>query len=158
MIEFSVLKTKVSVSPLFFAVLTLVLISDKTGISLFAALFSALHEAGHILALICGKISPKSFDITLFGIHILLPENLSTVEKCLVLMSGFTVNFLLAALFLSFGKTVFAVINIVLGIFTALPLPSTDGGAIFKTILDEYSNQKGERIFKFVSLSFFVMV
>ena len=48
------LKTKVSVSPFFFAVLTLILIADKTGVSCFAVLFSILHEFGHFLALICG--------------------------------------------------------------------------------------------------------
>ena len=97
--DFTVLKTKVSVSPFFFAVLTLILIADKSGVSGFAVLFSLLHEFGHFLALICGKIIPKSFKITLFGMHISLPENLSTAEKIPVLMAGFTVNFLLAALF-----------------------------------------------------------
>ena len=145
------LKTKVSVSPFFFAVLTLILIADKTGVSGFAVLFSLLHELGHFLALICGKIFLKSFKITLFGMHISLPENLSTAEKIPVLMAGFTVNFMLAALLFVLKNPIFAYINLIIGIFTALPVPSSDGGEVFKAILEEFLPDKAERIFGITS-------
>ena len=143
------LKTKISVSPLFFAVLTLVLLFDKTGISGFAVLFSFLHEA-----LLCVKTFPKEADLSLFGIHIKLPENLSTVKKCFVLTAGFFVNFFLAILFYSIGKTVFSVINLVIGIFTALPIQSTDGGTVLKTILEEVFPQKSEKLYGTISKIF----
>ena len=149
--DFSVLKIKVSLSPFFFAVLTSVLIFDKTGISGFAVLFSLLHETGHILALLYKKIKPKAFSVTVFGIHIKLPENLSTAEKCFVLMSGFAVNYILAALFFIFNKPVFGYINLLIGIFTSLPLASTDGGEILKALLEEFLAQGGERIFGIIS-------
>lgn len=149
--DFSVLKIKVSLSPLFFAVLTSVLILDKTGISGFAVLFSFLHEMGHILALLCKKIRPKAFSVTVFGMHIRLPENLSTAEKCFVLMSGFAVNYILAALFFIFHKPVFGYVNFLLGIFTSIPLASTDGGEILKAFLEEFLEQAGERIFGIIS-------
>ena len=145
------LKTKVSVSPFFFAVLTLVLVSDKTGVTSLAVLFSLLHELGHILALICGKIVPKCFELNLFGMHILLPENLSTAEKIPVLMAGFTVNFLLAVLFFVLKNPIFGYINLIIGIFTSLPISSTDGGMVLKIILDNCIPQKAEKIFKSVS-------
>ncbi len=151
MIDFTVLKTKVYVSPFFFSVLTLILLLDKTGISGYAVLFSLLHEMGHILALLCKKIRPKAVVVTLFGIHIELPGNLGTTEKCIVLMAGFTANFLLGIFFFCVGKTDLAVINIFLGIFTALPIASTDGGSILKTVLEEFFSHKAEKIFKFVS-------
>ena len=154
MIDFVVLKTKISVSPLFFAVLTLVLLFDKTGISGFAVLFSFLHEIGHILALLCVKTFPKEADLSLFGIHIKLPENLSTVKKCFVLTAGFLVNFFLAISFYSIGKTVFSVINLVIGIFTALPISSTDGGTVLKTILEEVFPQKSEKLYGTISKIF----
>lgn len=149
--DFSVLKIKVSLSPLFFAVLTSVLLLDKTGISGFAVLFSLLHETGHILALLYKKIKPKAFSVTVFGMHIRLPENLSTAEKCFVLMSGFAVNYILAALFFIFNKPVFGYVNFLLGIFTSLPLASTDGGEILKALLEEFLAQGGERIFGIIS-------
>ena len=155
--DFTVLKTKVSVSPFFFAVLTLILVADKTGVSGFAVLFSVLHEFGHFLALICEKIIPKSFRITLFGMHISLPENLSTAEKITVLMAGFTVNFLLAALFFILKNQFFGYVNLIIGFFTALPVPSADGGEVLKTILEEYFPNKAEKIFVTVSEIFVSM-
>ena len=152
--DFTVLKTKVFVSPLFFAVLTSLLVIDKTGVSAMAILFSVLHELGHILALICEKICPKSVFITPFGINLSLPENLSTAEKIPVLMAGFTVNFLLAVLFFALGKIVSAYVNLIIGIFTAIPIPSTDGGSILKVLLEEFASQKSEKIFKIISLIF----
>ena len=149
--DFTVLKTKVSVSPFFFAVLTLILIADKSSVSGFAVLFSLLHEFGHFLALICEKIIPKSFKITLFGMHISLPENLSTAEKIPVLMAGFTVNFLLAALFFVLKNPLFGYINLILGIFTAIPVPSSDGGEVLKAVLEEFSPKESEKIFGIVS-------
>ena len=154
MIDFCVLKTKISVSPLFFAVLTIVLLLDETGITGLAVLFSALHELGHILALLCEKIKPKTVKITVFGIHIKLPGNLSTAEKVPVLMAGFSVNFLLAALFFVLNNPLFGYINLIIGIFTALPIPSTDGGTILKTVLEEFLPQKAERVFGKISRIF----
>ena len=156
--DFTVLKTKVSVSPLFFAVLTLVLLMDKTGISGYAVLFSALHELGHILALLCGKIIPKTVFITPFGIHINLPENLSTVKKCFVLAAGFSVDFLLSFLFYVLKNPLFSCINFVIGIFTALPLESTDGGALLKAVFEEFFPQKADRIFKIISNIFTILI
>ena len=152
MIDFSVLKTRVSVSPLFFAVLTLVLLVDKTGVSGYAVLFSLLHELGHIFALLCTKTFPEAVVLTVFGIHIKLPGNLSTAKECLVLMAGFTVNFLLAFLFHFFEKTVFEIVNLAIGIFTALPLPSTDGGTVLKTFLENYLPQKAKKTFEIISV------
>lgn len=146
--DFTVLKTKVSVSPLFFAVLTVFLLLDESGISGFAVLFSALHELGHFLALLCQKISPQKVAVTPFGICVSLPENLSTAEKIPVLMAGFTANFLLAAMFFYLNKITFAVINLFIGFFTFLPLSSTDGGSIFKAILEEFAPQKARKVFK----------
>ena len=155
--DFTVLKTKVSVSPFFFAVLTLVLVSDKTGVTSLAVLFSLLHELGHVLALICGKIVPKCFELNLFGMHILLPENLSTAEKIPVLMAGFTLNFLLAVLFFVLNNPVLGYVNLIIVFFTASPLPSTDGGEILKTILNDFVPQKAKKVFKNISGIFVIL-
>ena len=47
MMEFTVLKTKVKISPLFFAVLTAFLISDRNGIAPVVIGFSLVHELSH---------------------------------------------------------------------------------------------------------------
>ena len=158
MMEFTVLKTKLKISPLFFAVLTLFLLIDKNGIASVVVLFSALHETGHFLALLCVKTRPKLIEFSPFGIHVSLPENLSTAEKVPVLMAGFMVDFLFAAIFFALKKPLFGYINLIIGIFTSLPISATDGGAVLKTLLYEYVPQKEEKIFKIVSRSSLAMV
>lgn len=158
LINITVLKTKVSVSPMFFAVLTMVLLFDKTGVSGYAVLFSIIHEIAHFLALLFTKTHPGKIEIDYFGIRILLPENMSTMKKIPVLTAGFTINFVLSALFFYLGKIVFACINLFIGLFTMLPLASTDGGEILKTILEEFFSQKAKIIFKTISVSFCAVI
>ena len=152
------LKTKIAVSPLFFTVLSLVLILDKTGISGIALLFSVLHEIGHILALLCLKIRPEAVFITPFGIQIRLSGNLSTVKKCAVFVAGFAVNFLLSAFFFLFGNKLFGYVNLIIGIFTLFPIASTDGGSFLIALFEEIFPQKADRIFKIISEVFMVLL
>ena len=83
-----------------------------------------------------------------------LPENLSTAEKIPVLMAGFTVNFLLAVMFFVLKKPLFGYINLIIGIFTALPVPSADGGEVLKAVIEEFLPNKAEKIFGIVSRIF----
>lgn len=155
--EFSVLKTKISVSPLFFAVLTAFLLIDRSGIANQVILFSALHEAFHFLALLCIKTAPKKIELSVFGIRLFLNNNMSTIKKCVVLMAGFTVNFVLALLFFIYGKNMPALINLFIGILTSLPLESADGGSILSALFEEFSSKKVEKIFGIIK-SFFIFV
>ncbi len=154
--KFSVLKTELNVSPFFFAVLTLFFLYDKNGIALPAVLISVLHETGHFLALLCVKSRPKSINLSVFGIEMELFENLSTAKKCFVLASGFFVNFIVAAFCFFIDRDLFGYISFFIGVFTALPLAATDGGAILKTIADDFSGRTSDMIFKILSVSFAV--
>lgn len=156
--KFSVLKTNVEVSPLFFAVLTSFLLVDKNRIASAAVLFSALHELGHFLALLCVKSHAKAVKISAFGIEMQLYENMSTVKKIAVLMAGFTVNFVLAFFFFKAGKTLFAYINLVIGCLTGLPVAATDGGSVLKIIFEKIFPEKADKLFFSVSLSLSIFV
>ncbi len=149
--NFTVLKTKVSVSPLFFMLLTLLLLFDKNSIALPAMLFSFCHEIGHFLALLCAKTKPIFIKVTIFGIRMELPKNLSMDKKVLVLIFGFAVNFIMAGLFFVFGKELYGYISLLIGIFTALPMPSTDGGGVLAAVLSEISPENADKTIKAVS-------
>lgn len=148
------LKTKLIISPLFFAVLTAFLLLDKNGIACEAVLFSLLHEMGHFLALLCIKKPPQSVEINVFGIRLNLLKNMSTAKKCFVLMAGFSVNFIIASLCFFTERITEAYINLFIGIFTALPLAATDGGEILKIVLEEIYPQKSEKLFNMISIGF----
>ena len=57
MMEFTVLKTKVKISPLFFAVLTAFLITDRNGIAPVVIGFSLVHELCHFAALLVNLVN-----------------------------------------------------------------------------------------------------
>ncbi len=149
--EFTVLKTKLRVSPLFFAVLTLFLLLDKNGVAGMVVLFSAIHETAHFAALLCVKTVPKEIKISIFGIHLFLDKNLSTAKKCAVLMAGFLSNFITAAVLFMLKINIPAFISLFIGIFTALPLASTDGGGVLFALLDEYYPENAMNLFGKIS-------
>lgn len=151
--EFLVLKTRIKISPLFFAVLTAFLVMDKNGIAPLTVVFSFLHELGHFLALLCAKTRASEIKISVFGIEIFLPKKLSTAKKAAVLMAGFAVNFILAAIFFIFNYPLFAYINLIIGLATVFPTASTDGGGVLKLLLEEISFEKGEKLFKVISIT-----
>ena len=45
----------------------------------------------------------------------------------------------------------FGYINLILGIFTAIPVPSSDGGEVLKAVLEEFLPKESEKIFGMVS-------
>lgn len=152
LIKFTVLKTEISVSPLFFAVTTAFLLINKNGMALKVLLSAFLHEMGHFIALLCVKTAPRKAELSLFGIRLNLKNNMSTAQKCIVLMAGFAVNFIVSAICFLLKENILAYINLIIGIFTALPLSSSDGGTIFKIILEEFLPQKAEKLFEIISL------
>jgi stage IV sporulation protein FB len=136
--DFSVLKIKVSLSPLFFAVLTSVLLLDKTGISGFAVLFSFLHEMGHTsAALLLGK-RILSVRIVPTGINIILSAPSSYEEELFIAAAGPLMNALYAliAAYMPYtlGATVRGV-SLFLALFNLLPLSPLDGGRILTALL-----------------------
>ena len=97
--EFTVLKTRVKISPLFFAVLTAFLLADRGGIAAPVICFSLLHELCHFAALGALKKAPREVNISAAGISMRLC-GMSTAERVLVFAAGAAGNFA-AALVLS---------------------------------------------------------
>ncbi|MBQ2795654.1 MAG: hypothetical protein IJF04_06475 [Oscillospiraceae bacterium] len=155
--DFTVLKTGVTVSPLFFAVLTAFLLLDKNGVAIWAVLFSLMHESGHFLALLCVKSRPKHIKLSAFGIEMRLCNNLSTLKKVIVFSSGFGLNFIAALLLFIFEKDFLSTVNIAIGVFTALPLASTDGGAVLSVLIEETFAENAEKIIK-ITFAFFAVL
>ena len=139
LLNFSVLKTKVEISPLFFAVLTAFLITDRMGIALWVVAFSLIHELSHFLILIICREAPAKVSLKTMGIQMELSDSMKKSVKIAVLSAGFLTNFILSMLFFLLKNSVFCTINLFLGIFTAFPAPSTDGGTVLKEIFSRHT-------------------
>lgn len=150
MLEFNIKGVKVSFGYLFFAVITAVLLIDKTGICILGLIACLWHEVGHLSAFMLKKAKPLEISFLAGGIRIKPSRELTGNDKIFVLAAGPLFN-LTAAGLLADISPVFAAVNIVIGVFNLLPVSPLDGGGI----LSVYLIQKFERsdlIMKAVSL------
>lgn len=152
MIEFTLLKTKVKISPLFFAVLTAFLAADKSGIAFSAILFSAVHEVFHFAVLFALGGAPAEVNISVFGISMRLCGIMSAWKRAAVFFSGAAANLILAMFFAGQGNKMYCAVNFAIGIFSLLPIPSTDGGSIIMELAEYISPENCGKMCKFIFL------
>lgn len=143
--EFTVLKTKVKISPLFFAVLTAFLIADRGGTAAAVIGFSFLHELSHFAALAAVKKAPREVRITAAGISMRL-FGMSTAQRIFVFAAGAAANLAAAAFFAAAGNRLFCAVNLAIGAFTMLPLCSTDGGSIAAALAESFFPERAEKL------------
>ncbi|MBE6834629.1 MAG: hypothetical protein E7515_00070 [Ruminococcaceae bacterium] len=150
------------ISPLFFAVITVVLtlISEPTVI--IALVSSVLHECGHLFVLLRFKSEIKSVTLSFYGMKIIRQNEigLSLKKEIAVCFAGITVNFIICVLFFlvyQFYKyellLKISAVNFILGFFNALPVYSLDGGRGLNCFLNtRFDIIKSEKISKMISL------
>ncbi len=95
-------------------------------------LFSALHEAGHLIMLLVFGVKPKMIKLSFYGAGLKYDNNLSKWKEFFVLLCGPLVNLILFAVF----KNEINLILFLINIFPAAPL---DGGRIIKLFLPKFS-------------------
>ncbi len=140
MIEFSVKGVKVRFTFWFFAVITVMLLIDRTGLSLMGLVACMLHELGHLLMFFLVGHTPREISFEASGIRLCKTSPLICYPKeLLVLLSGSAVNLLLCLVFYLFlptpGGLLFAAVHLVLGLFNLLPVGTLDGGRIVRLLL-----------------------
>lgn len=140
MIEFSFKGVKVRFTFWFFAVVTVMLLIDKTGLSLMGLAACMLHELGHLLAFFLVGHTPKEISFEASGIRLVKTSSLLCYPKeLLVLLAGSAANLVLSLAFYRLlptpGGMLFAAVHLVLGLFNLLPVGALDGGRIVKLLL-----------------------
>ena len=136
MIKLRIGRLRAEISPLFFAVVTYLLIFSQNG-AVQAALFAAvMHELGHLCAMLMVGDLPKKLVLTPFGIKLeRKADALTTGRYAAVYISGPAVNLLLSAVFFAFGDQTGMQTNAALGIFSLLPVGRLDGGCLLEYFL-----------------------
>ncbi len=136
MLTFRIFGVSVRIDFLFVGMMTVFLLTDRTGFSVLALLCCLIHELGHLLMFFLVGYTPRALIFELTGIRLVKPEQaLSPGKEALVQCAGSFVNF--AVFFLlrgTVGKvsglSVFAVTHLLLGVFHLLPLKTLDGGKL----------------------------
>lgn len=158
--------TKVFISPLFFAVIVIILSFRPDSPVLIVILSSILHELSHIAALTIFGCLPKEVTLSFYGMKMIKSSDLSLSfsQEIIVYSAGCAVNFMIFALFavinLFFPNEIYlkiSAVNMILGVFNLLPVFSLDGGKVLEFALKKHFTQvKSEKILNAVSFCFII--
>jgi hypothetical protein len=128
---------KLLISPYFFALLTLFLLADRSGIAGLALASMAAHEASHILAAFAAGYPPAVLRLSVFGMVMRQEAEIPRKSHILICLAGPAANLLLAATLFALGETEPAAVNLLLGLFSLCPVRFTDMGSILSVLIRE---------------------
>lgn len=126
----------------FFAVVTVYLLWDRTGYGYCGVLAALMHELGHVVMYIALGRKPKEVHFAMEGIRIRESgKYLSPLREAAALSAGCAVNFgmyaLLSHSFAGQEMTMMALTHLSLGLFNALPVGALDGGMLLRLGLEQ---------------------
>lgn len=151
------------------AVLTLIIVTDKTFLSLWAFALIFAHEAGHIIS---AKILNVPINEINFGAaSIDIPKSpvyyrKSFVGKMIIILSGFIFNLLIFIILsgiyiITENKFVIliALQSLVIGVINILPIESLDGGEAVNLVLRRFLSYENSKIISgILSIVFLMMI
>lgn len=141
--KFRLFGIEFEISFLFTALLAVITATDKTGdIYLFFAA-AAVHEAAHLLVMICVDAKPKAVRLIPGGINIVDKTQKTSFEDIVILAAGPIANLTCFLIF----KGDFCVLNLLLFIYNMLPVRGLDGGRIIQMILSYFLSFKTAEVF-----------
>lgn len=141
--QFKIKRTSVKISFSFLALVLLFAVTEKFNIYLLSLLCSVIHESAHVIAILIfgGEISSISLSALGGNISRKNTKALSPVMEGVICICAPILNILMYFIFICFEKyTLFAQVNLVIGVFNLLPFYSFDGGAFLKIILTAILN------------------
>ena len=152
--------TKIYVSFLFVAVISLLLAFDKTGLALPTLLSVFFHEIGHLFAMWLTDKAPKSIRLIPASVQITRSVTSQYKNDIWIAVSGPAVNLLLFFVFyinyLSFkNQTVlcYVLINMIVCLFNLLPVIGLDGGTgLFSLIAKKNDVNKAMLTLKIITI------
>ena len=157
--------TKIYISFLFAATLSLMLATDKTGLiipTLFAVL---IHETGHLLAMWAADCAPKEIRLIPASVQIVESFPKTNAAQVGIIICGPLCNAAVgAALFLNYRLGVdislkFALLNIILAVFNLLPVSGLDGGRLIEMIIAKKKElYTAERTVKLLTIIFSAVI
>lgn len=138
----------------FLAVSTALLVADEL-IVYSGFLACAVHEAGHLLAMLACGIYPEKLKLYGGGICIFADKAtlLNPPRRVLILLSGAAVNLAFFAVFHT-KMPLFAAINLIVGLFNLLPFQCFDGGAVIALAAQRALSVRAYRIYERASAVF----
>lgn len=142
--QFKIGETDVKISFTFFAVMVLYFIDDYKKTVIASVITCTIHELIHLLFLIIYKCKIHKFTISLFGGNIIRKQSQKTSlnKEIVINVSAPVFNIIAGVILWVINKnSIFAQVNLVLGIFNILPFYNFDGGVALYCFLCKYFSQ-----------------
>lgn len=140
--RFKLFGTNIYVSFLFAALIALLLCTDRTGLALPTLFAVIMHELGHLFAMWILDCAPKSVKLIPAGVQITRGVSDRYKKDVAVALVGPIVNLVLFATlyvnYLCFRNhitLIYALINLIIGIFNLLPVTGLDGGTVLTSVI-----------------------
>ena len=164
--KFKLFGTEIYISFLFAAVITLMLATDRTGYILPTLFASMVHEAGHLFAMWVKDCAPKKIKLIPASVQITRPVGSNYKTDIDVALCGPIVNIVLfLTLFFNYlafrnqTTLMFALLNLIIGIFNLLPLSGLDGGTVlFSLIAQKKGINKAALALRAITLIFSLVI
>ena len=157
MLELRIHGVDFRLSLLFPAAIVVLLSLDSSGLPLWCVAASAMHEAGHFLALYALGSRPAVISVGVFGVRVeqAPSSRLGYGGSLLVALAGPLVNLLtFAVLAVAVGMNAPALIHLTMGVFNLLPIGPLDGGqALYFFLAGRMEEERCERLEQIVSVS-----
>ncbi len=143
MIELRLKRLSIQFTFLFFAVLTMLLLVDRTGYASLGLFACLLHEAGHLAMMLLTHTPVEKVQFYATGIRIVsnFAYTSGYLKQTGILLAGSLVNFAVAAVcvFAFDGRvlfySLFGAMNLCIGLFNLLPVGFLDGGKLLEILL-----------------------
>lgn len=140
--KFKLFGTEIYVSFLFFAVLTLMLATDRTGLVVPTLFAAVIHETGHLFAMWAAGCAPKSIRLIPASVQVTRPFNCRAKSEIAIALCGPAANAaVFAALYLNYklsgsqNSLTFGALNLIICVFNLLPVNGLDGGTVLRELI-----------------------
>lgn len=156
--RFKIKNTDVKISFSFFAVFLLSLVSDTFNIYLFSFIASLIHEIVHVVFILLFGAQISAFSLTLFGGNIKrnTTKIINNPKEAVISFSAPVTNIVIGVVsfFITREASIFAIVNLFIGVFNILPFYSFDGGrGLYYLITMKFSDNVANVILNITSIT-----
>ena len=137
----------VRISPLFFALLSWLLLYERETLAAGCLAASLIHECGHLAVMLAVGACPEELTVGAFGMRITFLQDLC------IAAGGPLINLVCAAVFFLLGARLAAALHLVTAALNLLPIAALDGGQMLLCFLyRRKSREAAQRIVYVCSL------
>ena len=153
MLNIKIFGIKIRISYLFLLAVTLLLLTDRTGLMTASLLAIIIHESAHLSAIKILKIKCDSVDFMYSTVRINSDINISYKSSLVVSLSGPIINFLLSPLAFAENEYIkyLGISSLIIGVFNIIPAKGLDGGDALYHLLKALKVKNTDFVYSLIS-------